>query len=266
MRKSVFFAACLPLLVCSCMTRIVTVSPGVAETGVYTTTVTVPKTSTITTTTRVMAFDEDISLFLDLQAVAAAFAQSSTVEEFEHILNNASYMLSNLDLNRDGYVDYLRVLETVKGRNHVFLLQAVLGANVYQDVASLVVELSGYSTMHVQVIGSTYLYGPNFIVQPDFILTPRILAHLDRRSYKPWISPWDWGHVPAYYKRPAPVYLSHYQAYVVTFMRNSHYCHKVTYPAKCHYPDYELVSRSYQRNDYAQQHPEHSLQRERQRL
>lgn len=38
------------------------------------------------------------------------------MEEFEYLLNDASYMLSNLDLNGDGYVDYLRVMETIKGR------------------------------------------------------------------------------------------------------------------------------------------------------
>lgn len=36
-------------------------------------------------------------------------------------------MISNLDLNQDGYVDYLRVVETVEGNTHVFVIEAVLG-------------------------------------------------------------------------------------------------------------------------------------------
>lgn len=261
-------AVLLPFLLCSCMTRIVTVSPDAVGTGIYnngaygnrtySTTVTVPKKHTVTTT-RVTAVNEDISLYLDLQAVAAAFAQSGNIEEFERLLNNASYMLSNLDLNRDGYIDYLRVLETVEGRAHVFLIQAVLAANIFQDVATVVAEVAGTSSAYVQIIGSSYIYGPNFIVQPVYIVTPPIFAHLCRPAYQPWRSPWHWGHFPSYYKRPAPIFLNHYQAYVHTFMTNHVYCHEVTYLDKCHYPDYDRVSRPIQRNDYGQQHPEQSF-------
>lgn len=123
-------------------TRIVTVAPDTRYQGGYSTTVTVPRTSTVTTTTRVTALSEDISLCLDLQAIGAAFAQSSTVQDFENLINNSSYMLSNLDLNQDGYVDYLRVIETVQGGAHVFVIQAVLAPDVYQDVATLVAEVS----------------------------------------------------------------------------------------------------------------------------
>ena len=261
-------AVLLPFLLCSCMTRIVTVSPDAVGTGIYnngaygnrtySTTVTVPKKHTVTTT-RVTAVNEDISLYLDLQAVAAAFAQSANIDEFERLLNNASYMLSNLDLNRDGYIDYLRVLETVEGRAHVFLIQAVLAANIFQDVATVVAEVAGTSSAYVQIIGSSYIYGPNFIVQPVYIVTPPIFAHLCRPAYQPWRSPWYWGHFPSYYKRPAPIFLNHYQAYVHTFMTNHVYCHEVTYLDKCHYPDYDRVSRPIQRNDYGQQHPEQSF-------
>lgn len=268
MRRLFNMALLLPFLLCSCMTRIVTVSPDAVGTGIYnngaygnrtySTTVTVPKKHTVTTT-RVTAVNEDISLYLDLQAVAAAFAQSGNIEEFERLLNNASYMLSNLDLNRDGYIDYLRVLETVEGRAHVFLIQAVLAANIFQDVATVVAEVAGTSSAYVQIIGSSYIYGPNFIVQPVYIVTPPIFAHLCRPAYQPWRSPWYWGHFPSYYKRPAPIFLNHYQAYVHTYMTNHVYCHEVTYLDKCHYPDYDRVTRPVQRNDYGQQHPEQSF-------
>ena len=156
----------LPLLLAGCgVTRIVTVAPApepvvvaqptvvvaqpqtkVVYTQPVSTTVTYPRTRTTRTTTiEVTPLTQDISLYLDLQAVAGAFAQAATVEEFEQILNSESYIISNLDLNHDGYIDYLRVLETLEGRTHVLLIQAVLAANIYQDVATLVVEM-GYTT------------------------------------------------------------------------------------------------------------------------
>ncbi len=261
MKRCILLLAVLSLLCTSCYTaRIVTVSPHNYDYGTYSTTVTVPRTHTVSTTTRVTAMDRDISLYLDLQAVGAAFAQSSTVEEFENILNDGSYMLSNLDLNNDGYVDYLRVLETVEGRNHVFLIQAVLAENVYQDVATVVAELQGASNAYVQIIGSSYIYGPEFIIRPVYITTPLIFAHLIRPDYRPWISPWHWNHFPPHYKRPAPVYVGHYIAYIDTYMSNHRYCREFRYEPVCHFPDYDRVSRGSQRNDYGRQHPERSFQ------
>ena len=248
----------LPFVFCSCLTRIVTTSPSVSQSGIYTTSVTVPRSRTMTTTAKFI-MDDDLSLCLDLQAVAAAFAQSSDVEEFEQLLNSSTYMLSNLDLNGDGYVDYLRVIEDVDRHVHVFTIQSVLGAGVYQDVATMVVEYNGVANTYVQLIGSSYIYGHNFIIQPVFVQTPRIYVHFGRRVYVPWRSPWDWGRFPSFYRRPVPVLIGHYQAYVNTYMHNSRYCHHVTYADVCHYPDYMRISAPHQRDDYGRQHPERSF-------
>lgn len=247
----------LPLLLAGCgPTRIVTLSPATSRVGTYSTTVTIPRTHTMTTTARVYAADSDISLNLDLQAVSAAFGQASTVEEFENLLNSSSYMISNLDLNEDGYVDYLRVLETVEGNAHVFLIQAVLGANIYQDVATVVAEVSNASNAYVQIIGAPFIYGPQYIVEPVYIAVPPIFAHLHRPAYRPWRSPWDWNRFPPHYRHPAPIFVSHYHAYVDTYMRNHRYCHTVTYIYTCHYPDYHRISASYMRNDFGRAHPD----------
>lgn len=269
MKKHLVLLAFLPLLCSSCLTRIVTVSPTAYKPAViqtapayaptyYTTTVTTPKVRTVSTA-QVTPIGLDISLYLDLQAVGAAFAQAATVQEFEALLNNSNYMLSNLDLNGDGYVDYLRVLETVNGYTHVFLIQAVLAANIYQDVATVVAEVPTAAKSCVQIIGTPYIYGPNYIIEPTYIVTPNIFSHFWVKEYRPWSSPWYWNHYPTYYRHPAPIIITHYQAYVKTYMSSHHYCHTVTYPTVCHYPQYAQVAKPYQRNDYEQQHPERSF-------
>lgn len=259
--KRILTFAMISLLCSSCCTttRIVTVSPDTAFSRTYSTSVAIPKTRAVTTTTRVIATDNDIALALDLQAIGAAFAQSSTVQEFENLINNSSFMLSNLDLNADGYVDYLRVLETVDGHAHVFVIQAVLANNVYQDVATIVAEVPTVATACVQIIGDPYIFGPKYIIEPVFIARPLIYSHLCRPHYNPWRSPWYWSHYPSYYRHRAPVYHGHYHAYVSTFMRNHHYCHVVHYVDVYHYPNYSRVSRQYSRNDYGAMHPEHSF-------
>ena len=62
----------------------------------------------------VEATSPDISYDLDLRAVADVFADSRNLEEFERRLNDYDEGINNLDLNQDGQVDYLRVIETSK--------------------------------------------------------------------------------------------------------------------------------------------------------
>ncbi|MDD6151108.1 MAG: hypothetical protein PUB45_02075 [Bacteroidales bacterium] len=260
MKRLITLTGLVSVLCVSCFpTRIVTVSSTpVYEDPIYSTTITVPRRQ-VTTTTQVYATDPDISLQLDLQAVAAAFAQSSTIKEFETLLNDSSYMLSNLDLNRDGYVDYLRVMSAMQGYNHVFVIQAVIAPNVYQDVATIVAEVPSYTNYHVEIIGDPFIYGPDYIVSPIFIARPHIFGHICRHDYIPWHSPWYWGHFPSYYRHPAPVFVSHYHAYVHTFMSHHHYCHEVRYPSHCHYRDYRNICGPVSRNDYSRQHPDRSF-------
>lgn len=276
--SSILLATAVILASCS-ITRIVTVDPA-PEPVVATqptqvvvvqqsqqsvrprpvsTTVTSPRTHTTRTTTiEVTPLTSDISLYLDLQAVAAAFAQANTVEEFEMILNSSLYMISNLDLNRDGYIDYLRVLETLDGYTHVLLIQAVLAANIYQDVATLVVEM-GYSSPYVQVIGAPYIYGTNYIIEPVYYKRPPLYDRFGRPTYAYWRSPYYWDHFPTYYGHHAPYHLGHYQAYVNTYMENHHYCHNVNYAEHTHYTRYADAVRPVSRNDYSQQYPEQSF-------
>lgn len=262
MKTRVFILAAMALLLTGCFpASIVTVSPYNDYQRSYSTTVTVPRTRTVTTTTRVTPAIEDLSLYLDLQAVGAAFAQSKSIEEFESLLNNSSYIISNLDLNGDGYVDYLRVVEAVEGYNHVLIIQAVLAQNVFQDIATIVVEAPASQSWHVQIIGAPFIYGPNYILDPFFLVRPPIFNHFYNfaYNYRVWRSPWYWGHFPPYYKHPAPLLLGHYQAYVRTYMNNHRYCQRFDYPKERRFKDLDRVAHDYMRNDYGQQHPERSF-------
>ena len=276
--KKLFFFSAIALLCSSCLTRIVTTAVAPEPTTVVytqpstrvvyghsyvqpTTTTTVVKTSssrTTTTVVQVTPLNEDLSFFLDLRAVAAAFGEANSLREFEMLLNSSNYMLSSLDLNRDGYVDYLRVVEALDGYNHVIVIQAVLAQNIFQDVATLTVEMS-YSTPYVQVIGAPYIYGPNYYVRPVYVRTPPMFAHFRGRGYTVWVSPYYWDYYPSCYHRPAPIYLSHYQAYVNTYMSNHHYCNRCEYDDRAHYSDYGRTSSSVTRKDFETRHPDQSF-------
>lgn len=249
----------------SCWTLIATVVPDkpvVPTQTVYTTHVTTPTPKYVSTTTTltVTSYSTDLSFYLDLQAVAAAFAEARSVQEFENLLNSSRYMINNLDLNGDGYIDYLRVLETRQGYYHALLIQACVAPSLFQDVATLVAERRS-NALYVEVIGDPYLYGPNYIVRPVFVNRPPLWDAFGRPSYKPWYSPYHHGHWPSHYQRTKPVYLSHYQAYVNTYMKNHHYCHVCDYPSHIFYKDYHVMVKPHCRNDYRDQHPDKSFER-----
>ncbi len=249
----------------SCWTSIFTVAPTAEPVApvktVYTTTVTTPtpKTTTVTTVT-VTNFNTDLSFYLDLNAVAAAFAEARNVAEFEQILNSSRYMINNLDLNRDGWIDYLRVIETHRGVYHTFLIQACLGASLYQDVATLVAEHRP-NALYVEVIGDRWLYGPKYIVRPVFIKRPPLWDVFGRPAYVAWSSPYYYDYWPSYYQKPKPIYLNHYQAYVRTYMSNHHYCHQCDYPKQPFYDGYIQMTKPNAHNDYAAQHPDDSFEK-----
>jgi hypothetical protein len=62
--------------------------------------------------TTITASSDDVSDNLDLEAVASIFGESKDLEDFEKRLNDPKTQISNLDLNNDGEVDYLRIMET----------------------------------------------------------------------------------------------------------------------------------------------------------
>ncbi len=155
----------------------------------------------------VQAANPEISDNLDLEAVATAFGDARDLQEFEKLLNDKDLRISNLDLNEDGYVDYLRVIESTDGNTHLVTIQAALGNHIFQDVASIDVERDNSSSTYVQIIGNPYFYGPNYIINPLYYRTPYIIDWFWSPFYSPWISPYYWSYYPSYYSpwRPLPV-------------------------------------------------------------
>ena len=241
------------------MTEVPTTEPVVPVQTVYTTQVTTPSPKVTTVTTFVVTnYSTDPCFYLDLNAVAAAFAESRSVREFEQILNSSRYMINNLDLNRDGWIDYLRVIETHRGYYHTFLIQACLAPGMFQDVATLIAERQA-NALYVEVIGDPYLYGYNYIVRPVFVKRPPLWEIFGRSGYAVWSSPYYYGYFPSYYSKPKPLYLNHYQAYVNTYMTNCSYCHRCDYPQQPHYSGYTEMTQSHRRNDYQVAHPDNSF-------
>ena len=207
-------------------------------------------------TVTVTATTSDISENLDLKTVATLFGQAKDLEQFEQMLNNPDSAFSNLDLNGDGEVDYLRVVETADGNRHLVVIQAVLAKDIYQDVASIFVEKDEKDQITVQVVGDEYIYGANYIIEPVYIYRPYIYDWFWGASWVAWHSPYYWGYWPSWW---------HPFHCIDPFLYWDHcYWYHYHYPcsfrtAHHHHPHYRHMHDRVRRNDYAHRHPERSF-------
>lgn len=206
--------------------------------------------------TTVEAKDIDISDNLDLEAVASIFGDSKDLEEFEKKLNDPETQISNLDLNEDGEVDYLRVVETSKGKTHLVTIRAVTGKDQYQDVATIDVEKDSKDETQVQVVGDVYMYGPGYIVEPVYVHPPVIYLFFWGPLYSPWHSPFYWGYYPPYYHPWRPYPRHRYQRNVnVHINANNSYSYTSVRKSKT---SIELQKKS-RRNNFGAKNPNKSF-------
>lgn len=179
--------------------------------------------------TTVTAKNSDISDNLDLRAVATVFGDAKDLEDFERKLNDPKTQISNLDLNNDNYVDYLRVIETVEGNVHLVVVQAVLEKDVFQDVATIEVERDRNNQVQVQVVGDVYMYGANYIYEPVYVHTPVIYTTFWVSNYRPYYSSWYWGYYPSYYYYWNPFPIFRYRNHIHVHINFGHSYHYVTH-------------------------------------
>jgi hypothetical protein len=201
----------------------------------------------------VEAVNNDISYSLDLKAVASIFGDSRTLEDFERRLNDYDAQISNLDLNSDGEIDYLRVIETSENNLHLIVIQAILDRDIFQDVATIVVERDRNRRTYVQVIGDPYMYGYNYIIEPVYLRTPRIFSWFWTPRYKRWYSPYYWGYYPRHYHHRRPIEINLYLTHI-----NHHINHRHNYRYSENIRNEQAyrLRNSVSRNDYGVRYPD----------
>lgn len=200
---------------------------------------------------RVESMRADISENLDLEAVATMFSYAKNLNDFERRLNDSKSAVSNLDLNDDGYVDYLRVIKETDRYVDIIIIQAVLGDNFYQDVATVVVERNRNYSAYIQIVGDMHIYGYDYIIEPVFYWNPPLIEWLWSNSRLTWVSPWNWNFYPKYYKfyRPVPVHVYYDRIYL-----------RINHKHLYHYDRYRKLdyrrSNDYYRHDWIDRFPD----------
>ncbi|MBI3512050.1 MAG: hypothetical protein HY064_15440 [Bacteroidetes bacterium] len=172
---------------------------------------------------------------LDLYAVMNLFRTSRDPAEFEKSLNTKSNHINNLDLNQDGKVDYIRVIDKRKEKDHAIILRVPLNEKQSQDVAVIETEKTGDKEVHIQIVGDENLYGKEYIVQPSekskgtagFAYASAsiivnvwywpCIAFIYSPDYVLWESPWYWDYYPDWWIPWEPVSFGIYYPYVFDY-------------------------------------------------
>ena len=206
-------------------------------------------------TVTVQAQNYQVSDNLDLEAVAITFGESKNVEDFEHRLNDPDNRISNLDLNNDGYVDFLRVVEVEEKGTHLIVIQAVIGQDLYQDVASLIVEGTNKTSATVTIVGNRDIYGNNYVIVPRYAVRPVIFDWFWLPTYAVYRSTWYWNHYPHYYHHYTCLGYHSYHRHIHVWHNHHPRCdfHRPT--DYNHHTHHVELHRTISRNDYVTHRP-----------
>lgn len=158
---------------------------------------------------------------LDLNAVLDLFKNSKNIEDFENKLNSEKTKVNNLDLNDDGYVDYIRVVDYVKDNAHLITLQVAFTADEVQDVAVIELDRKDDKTV-VQIVGDEALYGRDYIIEPKTenermaynANTWTSVQYIYGPTYVVYVSPWYYGFYPHWHRPWRPYTWDIYWGYV----------------------------------------------------
>jgi hypothetical protein len=182
-----------------------------------------------------------------LEGALELFKKSASPQEFEKLLNDPESRVNNLDLNGDGYIDYIRVYDIQEGNVHAFVIQAVITDREFQDVAVITLEKLANGKAVLQITGDEDIYGIETIIEP----TQEVRTYAGTTSsrvvvnvwawpsvqyiygpyYSTWISPWGWGYRPHWYRPWRPVVYYDYYSYWRPYHRyyTPCYTHRVVF-------------------------------------
>jgi hypothetical protein len=191
-----------------------------------------------------------------LEGALELFKGSESPEEFEKKLNSEDGKVNNLDLNGDGEIDYIKVIDKNDGNVHAFILQAVVSEHESQDVAVIELEKEADDKATLQIVGDEALYGEETIVEPQQeikshagtktsnvtvnVYTWPVVHYIYRPTYRIWVSPWGWHARPVWWRpwRPVhyhvfyPYHAPYRHRYVVVHTHRTIVAHRIYRPAR----------------------------------
>lgn len=217
----------------------------------------------------------------DLPGALELFKTAQSLDAFEEALNKENNQVNNLDLNEDGNVDYIQVIDNMSNDTHAVILRVAVSETENQDVAVIGIEKTANNTAVLQIVGDDELYGDNYIVEPadeqveksgkgPAVFDPLYAApapiviinvwywpcvrYVYAPGYRVWRSPYRWHYYPVWWSPWRPVAWRVHHGRVVRY--HHVYCRRVTvyrvYHARRVYAPHRTAAPSVQRRTAVQ--------------
>jgi hypothetical protein len=179
-----------------------------------------------------------------LEGALEMFKKAESPEQFEKMINTEDNKVNNLDLNGDGDIDYIKVIDKGEDGAHAFILQAAVSDNESQDIAVIELEKTGSKDAIVQIVGDEDIYGEQIIVEPADenrttvapaqtrsrststtnvvvnVWTWPVVRHVYAPGYVVWVSPWGWRARPVWWRPWRPVHYHVFYPYRAPYHRH----------------------------------------------
>ena len=163
-----------------------------------------------------------------LEGALEMFKKAASPEEFEKMINTEGNHVNNLDLNGDGDIDYINVIDHINDDAHAIVLQVAISPTENQDIAVIELEKDGKESAVLQIIGDEEIYGESTIVEPsdsddlpmnkkgpslyeyDDALIVNVwfwpsVRYVYAPVYRPWVSPFRYAFYPTWWRPWRPL-------------------------------------------------------------
>lgn len=146
---------------------------------------------------------------LNLLALSELVKETKSPEELERKLNDPSVGVNNLDLDKDGKVDYLNVAEygdnKIKGLS--FYVELGPDADQLQEVATVNIKENEDGSYDVEVSGNDAIYGRNTVYRRNYsggMFRNLAMFYFMNRMMNPYRSSYGYGRRPMDYRSYEP--------------------------------------------------------------
>jgi hypothetical protein len=189
-----------------------------------------------------------------LEGAMELFKKSGSPEEFEKMINSEDNKVNNLDLNEDGEIDYIKVIDKSESNVHAFILQAAVSETESQDIAVIELEKTSEGNAVAQIVGDEDIYGEETIIEPAEevksnagattsnvtvnVWTWPAVRYVYGPAYRSWISPWGWRTRPVWWKPWRPVRHRIYYGYRAPYVHRYAvvHTHRITHAHRIYRP------------------------------
>ncbi|MCF8239479.1 MAG: hypothetical protein K9I85_15055 [Saprospiraceae bacterium] len=192
-----------------------------------------------------------------LEGALELFKTATSPENYEQLLNDPENNVNNLDLNEDGEVDYIRVIDNMDGDVHALVLQVPFSETENQDIAVIEIEKDGSESALLQIVGDEDIYGEQMIVEPydenlssdnkegpsgDAVYARVVVnvwfwpgvRYIYAPGYTVWVSPWRWRHYPNWYRPWRPLTFHRWHVRVAPYRAHRYHVVKTHRVVRAH--------------------------------